>query len=704
MDESNLRGSPRGNLLLNSQSANSTPASSQRTSNRSSPANVPSILPPHLVSRPPLNQYLKIAVIRSPTDVVLCDDPERPGAKRQVAVGSLSNHTNVKTEQTAEKKEDNNNKRNIPVPTITTVRSYLRDVPPDFEVPQSYIRFSHPSYKEVDEAVEYNVDEEDENWWKGDEDFGPESKAKIIWEGDAIQGDDSAELLQSLSPMDVIARNPRYYMSTHGTYWLVEKHRPRLPLVVFEKMLDVLEKATGFETIVTVAQAEAILTKKIPVLNEIFSNTPPVIKERRHADTKIAIQSSSDDATMNKSPNRIPAFGPPITLSAAIFKVYTHWMQKRSRLRKPLLRRFWPATASADINPHMVFRPREKEKRKLRKKRQNDIESYKKMKMLKLDFECVKTLCDLIVRREGVTSLMVDLTNEYYQQRLHDWLDTTGEPRQAGALTKDIIEKVLDVPKLFEDGPINLKTSKNKKRKRSSASGSSILEMERPCMPTAPESSLVAARAVQPKKDVIVAGHDGGFPAPSFLDPLPSRESAVVDWADEAPFVPYCENGKEIKVVDYKHRARMGRGGRIMIDRIPCLYEARPLPKTVTFGSSIVSFGYHPSTLGADGQTFSSNSPSKDGIKNSNKDAPTAPPPKGVSDLQPPSLGNHLALSRRIEAICAKSIRDDLSEQQQQQKIVLPGNDTDEILIPLEDFLDAPPGFYGKEKYVIGPF
>lgn len=55
MDESNLRASPRGNLLLNSQSANSsvngTPASSQRTSTRSSPANIPSILPPPLVSQ-----------------------------------------------------------------------------------------------------------------------------------------------------------------------------------------------------------------------------------------------------------------------------------------------------------------------------------------------------------------------------------------------------------------------------------------------------------------------------------------------------------------------------------------------------------------------------------------------------------------------------------------------------------------------------
>jgi hypothetical protein len=175
------------------------------------------------------------------------------------------------------------------------------------------------------------------------------------------------------------------------------------------------------------------------------------------------------------------------------------------------------------------------------------------MKMLKMDFECAKTLCDLIVRREGVTSLMVDLTNEYYQQRLHDWLDTTGEPRQAGALTQDIIEKVLDVPKLFEDGPINPKAPKNKKRKRSSALGSSILEMDHSYVPSVSESSVVTAAPVQQKKDVIVAGHDGGLPAPSFLDPLSSRKPAIVNWA-ETPFVPYCENGKEIKVIDYKHR------------------------------------------------------------------------------------------------------------------------------------------------------
>jgi hypothetical protein len=39
---------------------------------------------------------------------------------------------------------------------------------------------------------------------------------------------------------------------------------------VFEQMMDVLEKATGFETIVTVAQAEAILVKKNPLVDLVF--------------------------------------------------------------------------------------------------------------------------------------------------------------------------------------------------------------------------------------------------------------------------------------------------------------------------------------------------------------------------------------------------------------------------------------------------
>lgn len=151
-------------------------------------------------------------------------------------------------------------------------------------------------------------------------------------------------------------------------------------------------------------------------------------------------------------------------------------------------------------------------------------------------------------------------------------------------------------------------------------------------------------------------------------------------------------------------RARLGRGGRIMIDRIPRPPKCSDTPRAITYGSGTVSVGYHTSTLGADGPVFDKNGPLSNKAKNNVHDAPRAQPHE--SDLRPPSLGSHLALSRKIEAICARGIADDLNDQQQQQqnqKVAIPGNDTDEILIPLEDFLDAPPGFYGKEKYVIGP-
>ena len=209
----------------------------------------------------------------------------------------------------------------------------------------------------------------------------------------------------------------------------------------------------------------------------------------------------------------------------------------------------------------MVFRPRDKEKRNLRKKRQNDLTSYNKMRMLKMDFEKVKTLCDLIVRREGVTSLMVDLSNEYYHQRLHEWLDTSGQPIQSGVLTKEIVKTALDVPKYFDDESITSKAPKNKKRKRFSVVGSSVLEVDHSSFPDVTDTSNsdagVAAAATEVEsttKDVVVAGHDGGLPAPSFLDPLSSREVYETNWSNKEPYIPYVENGKEFVPKTFQHR------------------------------------------------------------------------------------------------------------------------------------------------------
>ena len=132
MDESKVQqNTPRSNLLYPTSSIssnNGTPGSSQRNSLRSSPANIPPVSAIPLVYRPPLNQYLKIAVIRSPTDVVLCNDPEQPGKKREVVVSSLPNQKQENGQQDSQEKTDSN-KRDIPVPKITSVKRYGRAVP-----------------------------------------------------------------------------------------------------------------------------------------------------------------------------------------------------------------------------------------------------------------------------------------------------------------------------------------------------------------------------------------------------------------------------------------------------------------------------------------------------------------------------------------------------------------------------------------------
>lgn len=131
-----------------------------------------------------------------------------------------------------------------------------------------------------------------------------------------------------------------------------------------------------------------------------------------------------------------------------------------------------------------------------------------------------------------------------------------------------------------------------------------------------------------------------------------------------------------------------------MIDRIPNLSKSISAPKVFTYGSGTSSVGYHTSTLGADGEVFKNGSLHSN-IKNNVKDAP-----KGLSDLAHMPLDNHHDLSKKIERICAKGIIEDSEQQPLPPKGIIAN---DEIFVPLDDFLDAPPGYYGDAKYVIGP-
>ncbi|KAL7438312.1 hypothetical protein ACHAXH_009401 [Discostella pseudostelligera] len=943
--------------------AGATSASASKTTTATVTSTAAALAPRIVVARPPLNAYLKIAIIRDTTDAVVCEDPEHPGKKKRIVMTQLStldvtnNSTNsnkeaaisstadvVKKEEKEMNENNNSNKKEIPVPTITTVKRYDRDVPPNYHIPTCYIRNICPTYTEVmNETVEYNIDAEDEYWWRENRLFGPFAKAKIILTGEeeeeeqvqvnendvngevplselgnnpttiddksivddsnkmsdatiaADQGgtsssitkpekygrkrmrksssikssksnssssssymmflddnnitDNSMEIEQTNSDVSAplppppaplsstntshpnhprqesmtieqaLLLNPKYLYSQHSTRTLLQRYNPKLPLPIFEKMMDTLEKATGFESIMTNSQAEQILIKKIPQLIEIFG--PLSAKERRREEEMeelfvsrwlknkhhTATETSSSSSSQPKYP--YPVIAPPVTLPTVIHQVYTYWVAKRSKLRKPLLRRYWPPTSASDQNPHQVFRQRDKEKRRLRKKRQNDIEAYKKMKQLKLDFERVGVLCELIVQRETVNRNLVELTQEYFEERWYGWTDTSGVPRQQRLQDNDITntttwnrgmiaENILqNVPKYFEDGPI-LRLRGGKKRHHrplTQVNGGMWNADGRDLSPIPPSSCAVSSTGVAlppiplpnnlamssssfsmlppqgikptpllaggvvvpppPLTNIVVAGHDGGYPAPNFLQPLASRDShPITNWDDAVPSIPSYVNGELTTQTDkFRHRPRLGRGGRIIIDRVPCPASdysddgighgsintslLPPAPTVITYGSPMKRSGYDIGTLGADGPNYTVDSIPNNSIQFYDaKSAPKAPPAKCLADLLPKSLGDTIALSRRIEEICALGLMEDYQNQLGSStsssasaagaaaiSVSNNGNtasssagagaaasatlsvEMDEILVPIEDWMEAPEALnlYGSEQFVIGP-
>ncbi|KAL3785513.1 hypothetical protein ACHAW5_005267 [Stephanodiscus triporus] len=762
-----------------------------------------------------------MAVIRDERDSVICEDPERPGRRKVIPMRLLSSANDDRgggggggdddeeeddggggggkggsdgadtTENSGRGRHRGGadttagNKKEIPVPTITTVRRYDRDVPPNYDVPMSYVRYIRPTYAEaMEEVVEYDADAEDEKWWRENEDFGPYAKARIVvtgedhGEGEEEEEEDDDEP-SGTTTMDV------------------------LPLPYFERMMDALEKATGHESIVTISQAEEMLVGRMPILVDIFG--PLSEGERRMEEEederylKRWLRDDADDDVVDSGgrvgsrgrPKRrlpLPTLAPPVTLPEVIRQVYDYWMAKRSRLRKPLLRRYWPPTSASDLNPHQVFRQRDKEKRRLRKKRQNDIEAYKKMRQLRMDFERVGTLCELILKREEVNSTLVELTNEYFEERMHGWTDTTGLPRRSRTLNKSTVQSALSVPKYFDDGPI-VRMRGGNKRKRGPQTGwkngnnadtrdpspvplggvggingshstypaagasNNHLPHHRTMKPPPPATAM----AHLPWKNIVIAGHDGGFPAPNFLQPLASRESHFVSSLDDVmPSMPSYVNGacttSHGPDGGFRHRPRLGRGGRIIIDRVPRPSPSSfgfggggagpPAPTVVTYGSPMGRCGYHVTPLGADGPNYAvraSGTDDDDGSRGGGpnvaegggtdaRTAPKAPPARSLVDLLPKSLGDVTSLSQRIKEICAMGLMEDYQAQGNGNMATavstsvassLKGvnsnapssvamtlaEEMDEVLVPIEDWMEAPEGMmmYGSEKFVIGP-
>lgn len=314
-----------------------------------------------------------------------------------------------------------------------------------------------------------------------------------------------------------------YCLTAEDEAWHMQhsQYGDKLPLETFEKMIDFLERVTGSQPhLMGKTQFENICTTRLGM---------------NHADHH-AIWSD----------------------------VYSYWKHRRDKLGKPLLRRFWPPTPVNDTDPHRVFRARlEKEKYKLRRSRLSEKDSYDKMRQLKYDCEKALSILNLIKMRERMKQAALLVQQELFEQTLYDLTDTSGRPRPMRIILGEFKTKFSDTSRAVtepgdenKDISLSFELEDKKKKKDKKKSG-------------ARKDKDEGANIRIPK-------------LPSFMDPFYLR-TEVCEPTDvvEPSLTEYTGTSTDCEpVLKYRCRGRIGRGGRVIFDRVPVHleknYEKKP--------------------------------------------------------------------------------------------------------------------------------
>ncbi|KAF0690820.1 Aste57867_17836 [Aphanomyces stellatus] len=296
------------------------------------------------------------------------------------------------------------------------------------------------------------------------------------------------------------------WLRAHPRYGELADPRYQLSPDMFARMLDLLEKASALINpgVITLAEADDIFAKHV---------------------------------TLVKSP-----------CHKVSTDVYNYWTAKRLALKRPLLRKYWPQTPLNDTNPHSVFRPREKERYKLRKHRKNDMDGLRKLQQLRHDFDRVRSLLDMVRRREKFKRLLVDFMDETRAQHIHEAM---------AAAVSSLPPRQPKIP--CED---DLKPKKKKKKKH---------QLQTDTSPTGGASLLASSLPPLAFTDV------QKLKVPSFVERL-ANEQATANEPTTGSFPPapaelYAAIFQEPPV--FRCRWRKGRGGRFIMDRLAHFQASR---------------------------------------------------------------------------------------------------------------------------------
>eukprot|EP01017_Pseudomicrothorax_dubius_P008950 TRINITY_DN1297_c0_g2_i10.p1 TRINITY_DN1297_c0_g2~~TRINITY_DN1297_c0_g2_i10.p1 ORF type:complete len:542 (-),score=171.87 TRINITY_DN1297_c0_g2_i10:680-2305(-) len=134
-------------------------------------------------------------------------------------------------------------------------------------------------------------------------------------------------------------------------------------------------------------------------------------------------------------------------LQEYVEEIYNHWRSMRQQLKRSLLRTFWKANISDDTNPRVAFRPREKEKMKLRRSNKgSDISTVKKMQHLRSDLEQLKTMIEAARLREKLKSDMVELNFLKFEAQRTEKLDHV----QTDLVLREVLDRHSKFPQIMK--------------------------------------------------------------------------------------------------------------------------------------------------------------------------------------------------------------------------------------------------------------
>mmetsp|Transcript_10442 Transcript_10442/g.29715 ORF Transcript_10442/g.29715 Transcript_10442/m.29715 type:complete len:525 (-) Transcript_10442:261-1835(-) len=179
-----------------------------------------------------------------------------------------------------------------------------------------------------------------------------------------------------------------------------------------------LDDYTGHTGILTEENFELMLWKLEVACAEATDRTL-VAAGASHADRMspaacASLEHFTRDSAMEVLKNAVPYRQPVLD------DVYNYWYNKRKERQKPLMRRLQAPTSVSDTNPFNVFRPRERVNRpQTRRKRENDMTSYEKMKAMQQNLQSSVELMEQLIRREYKKRDLVNYEVDIQQLQLH---------------------------------------------------------------------------------------------------------------------------------------------------------------------------------------------------------------------------------------------------------------------------------------------